>query len=237
MIKIFDVIKDIRKSQSAAYHRGKSWEHCYAFFRNYKKFRKNNELLDYAALHLGFFLASWGMLRGSSFLLQKDYKFYVPIVRILIDQEYDRLWNFNFSKELEKSNLDFLFDLKEKLKTIITNNNKIDGDHKKHETNLLITKIIMATMGCVPAYDRYFKDGIKKKTEKVGSKESGKKKFNNFNKDSFKNLLDLSKKDEELKKVYKESCRIQGTNINYPSMKLLDLYFWLLGQPSGWEEK
>jgi hypothetical protein len=233
MIKISDVIKDIEKSQSATYHRGKSWEHCYVFFRKYKKFRNDNDLLDRAALHLGFFLASWGMLRGSSFLLQKDYKFYVPIVRILIDQEYDRLWSFNFSQKLEKRNLDLLFDLKEKLKTIITNNNKTDGDHKKHETDLLITKIIMATMGCVPAYDRYFKDGIKKKIERIRSKEAGKKKFNNFNKDSFKNLLNLSRGDENLKEVYRESWYIQGTNIKYPPMKLLDLYFWLLGQPSG----
>src|SRR3989344_3306084 len=95
-IKIPDVIGDIKRSQSAEYHRGKSWEHCYAFFRNYKKFRNNNELLDRAALHLGFFLASWGMLRGSSFLLQKDYKYYISIVRVLIKDQYEILWNVDY---------------------------------------------------------------------------------------------------------------------------------------------
>ena len=67
-ISIRDVFKEIEKSDQSVYHRGKSWEHCYTFFRKYKTLRNDKLLVDYAALHLGFFLASWGMLRGSSFL-------------------------------------------------------------------------------------------------------------------------------------------------------------------------
>lgn len=219
MIKISNVIKDIEKSQSVTYHRGKSWEHCYLFFRKYKKFRNDNNLLDHAALHLGFFLASWGMLRGSSFLLQKDYKFFIPVVRILIQPKYDKLWNIDWSQldEMEE-NIGLLFNLKDCLKKKIKENTLI----QKEPTDLLIMKIIMATMGCVPSYDRYFKDGLKK---------FGKGKFGNFNKNSFKNLLDLSREDKELKKVYKEVCLVEGSGFKHPPMKLLDLYFWLLGQP------
>lgn len=54
-------------------HRFKSWEHCYKFFNQHKG-NLNERLIDYASLNLGFYLASWGMMRGSSFLLQKDYK-------------------------------------------------------------------------------------------------------------------------------------------------------------------
>ena len=220
MTKISDVIDDVKKSQLATYHRGKSWEHCYVFFRNHKKFRNNNEFLDHAALHLGFFLASWGMLRGSSFLLQKDYKFYVPIVKTLIDPKYDRLWDFDFSKESKKRNIDILFEFKEELKKKIKENNRADGDYKEHQTDLIITKIIMATMGCVPSYDTYLKKGLKSiKKEKLG----------NFDKNSFKNLLDMSEENEELKKVYKIKCFINGSSIKHPPMKLLDLYFWFLG--------
>ena len=217
MIKISDVIKDIKKSQSATYHRGKSWEHCYIFFRKYRKFRNDSELLDYAALHLGFFLASWGMLRGSSFLLQQDYKFFVPLVRILIQPKYDKLWNIDWSRADEKEeNIDLLFRLKDCLKKKIKENTA----SQKEPTDLLITKIIMATIGCVPSYDRYFKDGLKKRK---------KEEFGNFNKNSFKNLLDFSKEDEELLKIYKETCFIKGSGFKHPPMKLLDLYFWLLG--------
>ena len=228
MIKISEVVRDIEKSQSAEYHRGKSWEHCYVFFRNYKKFRNDADLLDRSALHLGFFLASWGMLRGSSFLLQKDYKFYVPIVKTLIEPTYNGLWDFDFSKESKEQNIDNLFNLKKELEERIEENNKADGDDKKHQMDLIITKIIMATMGCAPSYDRYFKDGLR---NKMGPEKMKKGKYGNFHKNSFKNLLDLSEGDEELRKIYKETCLIKGTIFKHPPMKLLDLYFWLSGQP------
>lgn len=214
------VIKEIKESQSKRYHRGKSWEHCYVFFKNHKKFNNNEKLLDLASLHLGFFLASWGMLRGSSFLLQKDYKFYIPIVKTLTDPKYDRLWNINFLNKPKEQDIDLLFQLKDDLEEKVKKNNILDEDNKKHQLDLIVTKIIMATMGCIPAYDRYFKNGLKKKI----------KTSDNFNKNSFKNLLGLVNIDNELKKICNnESCLIQGTNIKYPPMKLLDLHFWLLG--------
>ena len=48
-------------------HRFASWIHCYDAF--------GDENLDnnQKALHLAFYLASWGMYRGSSGLLWKDY--------------------------------------------------------------------------------------------------------------------------------------------------------------------
>jgi len=39
---------------------------------------------DYLSLHHAFYLASWGMYRGSSFLLQKDYKVLTPIVEEIL---------------------------------------------------------------------------------------------------------------------------------------------------------
>jgi len=50
-----------------------SFDYCYNYFQTFKY---NNKILDIAVsdnlqlscLHLGFYLASWGMLRGSTFL-------------------------------------------------------------------------------------------------------------------------------------------------------------------------
>ena len=42
----------------------------------------NNDV-DYLTLQLAFYLASWGMYRGSSELLQKDYLIHEPIVEII----------------------------------------------------------------------------------------------------------------------------------------------------------
>jgi hypothetical protein len=46
---------------------------------------------DYLSLQLSFYLASWGMYRGSSFLLQKDYKVHIPAVKELLNEKYDNL--------------------------------------------------------------------------------------------------------------------------------------------------
>ena len=219
MEQTVDVIGKIKKSQKAKYNRGKSWEYCYVFFRSHEKFRNDKKLLDHAALHLGFFLASWGMLRGSSFLLQKDYKFYIPIVEILVNSKYNRLWGVNFLEESKEQDIDLLFKLKEELEKKIKENNINDGDNDEHELDLIITKTIMATMGCVPGYDEYFKNGVKIEFEKNYS----------FNQKSFENLLDLVCANK-IKNIYKQTIYIPKTNIEYPPMKLLDLHFWLLGR-------
>ena len=55
------------------YGRYKSWEHCNNVFNEKHDKRKNGSDLseddyDYLALHLSFYLASWGMYRASSFI-------------------------------------------------------------------------------------------------------------------------------------------------------------------------
>ena len=60
-----------------------SWQHCYQAFCRYRD-PDNQEAVDYLALHLAFYLASWGMYRGSSFLLQKDYKVHIPVVEMIL---------------------------------------------------------------------------------------------------------------------------------------------------------
>jgi hypothetical protein len=184
--------------------------------------------MDKAALHLGFYLANWGMFRNS-FLMATDYRFYVPIVKTLIQEKYDSLWEsdvWNDEKQGElQNNLDLLFELAEDLQDVL----KKEKQHiHKDKTNkkawgvsvTLVTKIIMGTVGCVPAYDRYFIEGLKKVSPSRGS--------TSFNKKSFKALLELSKK-APLNEVYTTPIRIGKTERNYPPMKLLDLYFWLRG--------
>ena len=63
-----------------------SWKHCYRAFGENRN--KTDDLtVDYLALHLAFYLASWGMYRGSSFLLQKDYKVHIPVVHIVQEEK------------------------------------------------------------------------------------------------------------------------------------------------------
>ena len=79
MINAFEEFASSTKQKN---HRYLSWEHCYQQFRLVRLERDKKEPdLDYLSLQLAFYLASWGMYRGSSFLLQRDYKVHIPIVK------------------------------------------------------------------------------------------------------------------------------------------------------------
>ena len=82
----------------------------------------------------------------------------------------------------------------------------------------LVTKILLGTLGCIPAYDRYFIDGMRK---------SG----ISYSRLSLSNLTSVV---EFFKKYQAEFFGAQEdiysqTNIRYPAMKLLDMYFWEIG--------
>lgn len=127
--EFFNDIKDNKE------HRLVSWEYCYEYFQE-KEF-KGDSNKDYAALMLSFYLASWGMYRGSSELL-KSYTYTIHIEAIELLHKY-------------KNNLELCFI---KLKEYYNNKNV-------SATDTLITKIIMGTLGKTPAYDRLFVAGLK----------------------------------------------------------------------------
>lgn len=72
-----------------------SWEYCYRNFHDArekcKKEKSPSDDIDYLCLQLAFYLASFGMYRGSSFLLQKDYKIHKDAVEEILKPEYDPL--------------------------------------------------------------------------------------------------------------------------------------------------
>ena len=53
--------EDARRDENG---RSRSWEHCYRVFRDARTDPSPD--YDYLSLHLAFYLASWGMYRGSS---------------------------------------------------------------------------------------------------------------------------------------------------------------------------
>ena len=82
---------------------------------------------------------------------------------------------------------------------------------------VLVTKILMGTLGCVPAYDRFFQDGVA--TYKVTTRE--------YSLDSVLRLVDFY---EEHNDRLEEARRgFEGDGLTYPQMKLLDMGFWQIG--------
>lgn len=199
--------------------RALSWEHCYKEFNKaHKECNKlSEERLDYLSLHLAFYLASWGMYRGSSFLLQKDYKVHKDIIKLLFQEKYNQLWSIPVNNYNE-DNIKLLFELITNMKKIYYNirQDVKDKEIKNTISDTLITKVLMGTMGCLPAYDRYFITGIKNNNI-VGT----------LSKKSIKDLIDFYNKNYEI--LEKKRKELKTSNIEYPQMKIIDMYFWQLG--------
>ena len=197
--------------------RSRSWEHCYRVFRDARTAASPD--YDYLSLHLAFYLASWGMYRGSSFILQKDYKVHTPIVEKILKPEYDCLFGLACA---DLRNDDVRVQLK-KLSDDIADDfrpirNEVAGREVASPVSpVLITKILMGTLGCVPAYDRFFQDGVA--TYKVTTQEY-----------SLESVRKLAKFYEAHNDRLEEARRgMQTDDLIYPQMKLLDMGFWQIG--------
>ena len=197
--------------------RSRSWEHCYRVFRDART--DSSPDYDYLSLHLAFYLASWGMYRGSSFLLQKDYKVLVPIVEEVLKPEYDCLFGVACT---DLRNNEVRAQLKKLSDCISAHFEPIRDEVAGREvaspvSPVLITKILLGTLGCVPAYDTFFGIGA----EYLGLEEK------NYNEDS---LLELADIYEEHNDRLEEARRGMRTDdLIYPQMKLLDMGFWQVG--------
>jgi len=192
-------------------HRYLSWEHCYRYFR------EPVVDVDKGCLHLSFYLASWGMYRGSSFLLWKDYLIHKQVVEKLLSVR-DEFQNINFSS-VSDSKLKDIISLSDWVTDCYKNNTGLVNGKKRETvpTQVLITKILLGTLGCVPAFDRFFVDGLS--IHKISPKSF-----------SVKGLEELVKfylkHQDEIDEVGK---KIKVGNEPYPTMKLIDMYFWELG--------
>ena len=197
--------------------RSRSWEHCYRVFRDARTDPSPD--YDYLSLHLAFYLASWGMYRGSCFIFQKDYKVHTPIVEKVLKPEYDCLFGLACTDlrnsdvraqlmELSADIADYFDPIREEVKGRVV---------EYPVSPVLITKILMGTLGCVPAYDRFFEEGAKY----LGLEKKS------YNKDS---LLELAAFYEAHNDRLEEARRGMRTDdLIYPQMKLLDMGLWQVG--------
>lgn len=74
-----------------------SFDYCYNHFQLHRERGVLSKLvvgpnMQLSCLHLGFYLASWGMLRASSALLQRSVKHYVPVIQVIASSPPE-IWN------------------------------------------------------------------------------------------------------------------------------------------------
>lgn len=200
---MLNVVKRYVDLSSSDNHRFNSWNHCFKAFNE-------SEDKDYLSLHLAFYLASWGMYRGSCGLLWKDYRVHLPVVKMLLK-------NKNLRKDKITDN---------DIPTILTVYDEIQSlykkDYEEHAvsvTDTLGSKILLGTLGCLPAFDRYFNAGFGKSTIRINEKY-------------LKLVVNFANVHESEIKKCQEVC-----GNDYPQMKILDMYFWQKGFQKAKDEK
>ena len=197
--------------------RSRSWEHCYRVFRDART--DSSPDCDYLSLHLAFYLASWGMYRGSSFLLQKDYKVLSPIVEEILKPEYDCLFGVACADLREPGVQEQLANASDYIaKHFGPIRDEVAGREVPTPVSpVLITKILMGTLGCVPAYDRFFEEGARH----LGLEKKS------YNEDSLLELADIYEAHNDRLEEARRGMRTD--DLIYPQMKLLDMGFWQVG--------
>ena len=231
-----DKFMDIyRKDKNSRY---RSYDHVHCV---YLKNRHDNSpaTLDYVALHLFAFLGSWGMLCRGAFLLQKDYRFLIPVIKILNQPKYDGLCDVDLTDaNLDKSwYIATVMELIGELKEYFMSQTyyKIEKDKEAtvakniaftlndvHDT--VIGKILLATLGCIPAYDKYVVAGMK--TEGL---------CGTLGKRSLSDLVDYSRAHAGILQKIMASVNAdvqregECSQLIYPVAKILDMLFWEYG--------
>lgn len=197
--------------------RSRSWEHCYRVFRDARTDPSPD--YDYLSLHLAFYLASWGMYRGSSFIFHKDYKVHTPIVEKVLKPEYDCLFGLACTDLRNNDVRDQLMKLYDDIADYFDPiREEVKGRVVKFPVSpILITKILLGTLGCVPAYDTFFEKGLRH----LGLKEK------NYNEDSLLELADIY--EEHNDRLEEARCGMRVGDLIYPQMKLLDMGLWQVG--------
>jgi hypothetical protein len=213
VIRIDRFLQDSKKPN----HRYLSWDYCYAFFGRRDEIRASPDLQDHASLHLAWFLASWGMLRGSADLLWKNHTFLLPVVKAVVSPDFDELLGFDPSKSCKDLLLEKLFGASGLSQSIRRGFLALDQGFSA--SDILVTKVILGTTGASMAFDQYVMAGLKRAglTAKFGRKAMACA-FDFF----------------EQHRGQFDQVEARG----YPPFKLLDMYFFDLGkQASGAIEK
>ena len=205
------VEKFIRKSNPE--DRFTSFDYCYNYFRLSKPYDlvHNSEM---SCLTLGFYLASWGMFRGSSFLLSKSVKYFQPTIEYISSLDKS-IWNIDVDTYTDE-NIQKIIEIYSEIKDTLI--------HNKQSDLTLITKVLLGVFGFVPAFDQYFCNTFRSIFKEQGAG------FSRVNEKSLSLIKVFYRQyqktiDEMAYSTFTTDFKSGlKTNINYPKAKIIDMY-------------
>lgn len=131
-----------------------SFDYCFNYFQSQRERQRLAEILtgadlQLACLHLGFFLASWGMLRGSTALHTKSLKHYVPVIETVV-RAPSQIWSIDVDGYTDEA-IEMILEFRRHLRSAFP----------QRASDILVTKIMLGVFGCVPAFDGQFQRGFR----------------------------------------------------------------------------
>ncbi|MBI4931049.1 MAG: hypothetical protein HY841_09825 [Bacteroidetes bacterium] len=218
-MKRTDIYKNVNKfiSKSNPEDRYTSFDYCYNYFRTAtpNSLTKDTEK---SCLTLGFYLASWGMFRGSSFLLQKSVRHFQPTIEYIATVD-KFAWSIDVNNYSEQN-----------IQTIIKIYNDIKGHliQSNNQDLTLITKILLGVFGFIPAFDSYFCDTFRQ----ISKGQCGFRKVNTKSLTFIRQFYEANR--VTIDKLSKDTFTTdfttgQKTRTNYPKAKIIDMYGFTAG--------
>lgn len=139
-----------RRSPAARYA---SFDYCFNYFQDARDAEENAGLaggdrLELSCLHLGFYLASWGMMRGSSGLHDRSLHGLAPVVQVIAD-EPPATWELDLPGYSETG-----------IAAVLALGDRIRNAYPFAASPGLVTKTMLGVFGCIPAFDRFFRLGF-----------------------------------------------------------------------------
>jgi hypothetical protein len=129
-----------------------SFDYCFNYFQEARDLGATTQLADaghrmLSCLQLGFFLASWGMMRGSGDLYQRSVRDLLPVVE-MVASEPAPTWEFD------------AHCLATRTEDVLALSRRVRRAFTIPASDILVTKTMLGVFGCVPAFDFYFCKGF-----------------------------------------------------------------------------
>jgi hypothetical protein len=219
-------LEDVKPLRSDA-----SFDYC---FNHFQHFREENRISDLAkvghlqesCLQLGFYLASWGMLRPTSFLFDKSVKIYEPVIQLIADQPRC-FWEIDAHAYTDE-NIPRLIDFGKRLNDSLRDfREKFNDLGHKPASDTLVTKIMLGVFGNVPAFDTYFKRGVGREFRQHGCRTFGKKSLQAIGDFYMRNKDVIESRRKDMQTIDFNTGR--KTLLLYSRAKVIDMIFFTEG--------
>lgn len=195
--------------------RALSWDFCFNYFSDLERVKKDREA---SCMQLGYYLASWGMLRGSTYLFKNtNARHYLQVLDV-IERYTPEMHHLHPSTFGEQSSQDLLVATYKELESALL--------PKGRRGITLVTKVMMGVWGVFPSLDSYFMQTFKPIAESRG-KRAG---FTRFGVNTVELIGEFysehQKEIDRLATTYQTVDFTSGrhTERSIPAAKIIDIY-------------